>query len=64
VRAAIDWLLKHDDHRTQGICLTSQSSPLWFVLGLMEDYRGLAERALEMMRGYRRAVQRSILSAR
>ncbi len=45
VRAAIDWLLARDDRITQGISLTSRSSPLWFALGLIEEYRGLVERA-------------------
>jgi hypothetical protein len=49
VRAAIDWLLRWDDLKTQGISFTSQSSPLWFAFDLMEEYRGLAERALEVM---------------
>jgi predicted ATPase/DNA-binding winged helix-turn-helix (wHTH) protein len=49
VRAAIDWLLKQDGHRVQGIALTGLSSVLWFALGAMEEYRGLAKRALGVM---------------
>jgi predicted ATPase/DNA-binding winged helix-turn-helix (wHTH) protein len=49
VRAAIDWLLKQDAHQVQGVALTGLSSVLWFALGAMEEYRGLAKRALEVM---------------
>jgi predicted ATPase/DNA-binding winged helix-turn-helix (wHTH) protein len=49
VRAAIDWLLRQDGHPTQGVALVGLSAVLWFALGVLEEYRGLAERALEVM---------------
>jgi hypothetical protein len=51
VRAAIDWLLVREGEEAQGVNLTGLGAPLWFALGLLEEYRGLAARALEVMRG-------------
>jgi predicted ATPase/DNA-binding winged helix-turn-helix (wHTH) protein len=49
VRAAIEWLLDQSDHRVQGVALTALASVLGFALGAMEEYRGLAKRALETL---------------
>lgn len=46
VRAALDWAFATGGDTGLGIALTASSSPLWFRLGLMEEYAGWAERAL------------------
>ena len=47
VRAALDWALAPGGDTRLGVALTAASSPLWFSLALVEEYRGRAERALE-----------------
>lgn len=49
VRVAIFWLLTRAGLEVQGVALAALASVLWFALGVMEDYRGIAERALAVI---------------
>ena len=49
VRAALDWAFSKEGDVALGAALTASSSPLWFSLGLVAEYRIRAERALRLM---------------
>ena len=49
VRAALDWAFSEEGDTALGAALTASSSPLWFSLGLLAEYRVRAERALRLV---------------
>ncbi len=51
VRAAITWAFSPNGDEALGVSLTTACAPLWLGLALMADYRQLAERALQSLRG-------------
>ena len=46
VRSALNWTFSDRGDRELAVDLTASSSPLWFALSLMEEYRRYIERAL------------------
>ncbi len=49
VRAALDWAFSKEGDAALAAALTAGSSPLWFSLGLVAEYRIRAELALRLM---------------
>ena len=49
VRAALDWAFSTEGDASLGATLAASSSPLWFSLGLVTEYRVWAERALRLI---------------
>lgn len=47
LRAALDWAFGPEGDVSVGVTLTAASTPLWFALSLLDEYRDRAERALE-----------------
>jgi predicted ATPase/DNA-binding winged helix-turn-helix (wHTH) protein len=47
VRAALDWAFSSTGDESLGIALTAASTPIWFALSLVREYRERAQRALE-----------------
>lgn len=49
VRAAVHWSFDSDDAQHLAVSLMAWSGPLWFSLGMLAEYRKLAERAVELI---------------
>ena len=47
VRAALDWAFSSTGDASLGIALTAASTPVWFALSFVREYRERAQRALE-----------------
>lgn len=47
VRAALDWAFSSAGDASLGIALTAASTPVWFALSFVREYRERAQRALE-----------------
>jgi predicted ATPase/DNA-binding winged helix-turn-helix (wHTH) protein len=51
LRAALDWAFSADGDAAIGVALTADSTPLWFALSLVNEFRGRAEQALALLGG-------------
>jgi predicted ATPase/DNA-binding winged helix-turn-helix (wHTH) protein len=50
VRAALDWCFSPEGDASIGVRLTAASSPLWFRLSVIDEYRRRLERALQALK--------------